>query len=139
VDLQELSEPDTESFAELVMNPGTISPTRPHTPVHFEYEGREFQFTHIHDTRRHVSFDTYPNRFLRHFLSRYRQALCEAGSGAKEATQRLMGQIDTAISALSEVSQISRVSVDHNVLQKDPNYRQILLASITLSKIDSSH
>jgi predicted component of viral defense system (DUF524 family) len=135
VPLEELSEADTESFAELVMNPGTISPSKAHTPVHFEYEGRDFQFTHIYDTRRQVSFDTYPNQFLRHFLRRYRQALCDAGPEESEDVRSLLRQIDAAISGLAEVSAISQVSAHHNVLQKDPNYRQILLAGIALAKI----
>ena len=137
VELEELSEPETEALLELVMNPGTISPAKRDTPVHFDYEGREFQFTHVYDVRRRIMFDTHPNRFLRHFLIRFCDALKRAGAGKKDDGKALLTTLSgfVAGSFLKDVTALASVTTDHNVLRKDPNYQQILKASVALSRL----
>ena len=139
VELEELTEPETERFLDLVMNPGTISPAKAHTPVHFSYEGRDFQFTHIHDLRRRITFDTHPTRFLRHFLVRYRDALKSLKAGDDESVTSLIRRIDGILGStfLKDVGVLGQVSTNHNVLRKDPHYREILRAHVALGQLTS--
>ena len=127
VQLEELTEPETEGFLELVTDAGTLAPAKD-SLVHFEVEDRRYQFTHVYDQRPRVSYDTYPNRFLRWFLGRWRDALA-----ADDPTRRRIDGL-IASSILKSVGALQHVSADHSVLRKDPNYREILLASVRLSQ-----
>lgn len=128
VQLEELTDPETEAFLELVTDAGTLAPAKDQL-VHFEVEGRNYKFTHVYDQRPRVSFDTYPNRFLRWFLGRWRDAL-----DPQDAIRRRIDGL-IASSVLKSVGALQHVSADHSVLRKDPNYREILLASVRLSQL----
>ena len=134
VELEELTEPDTERFLDLITDPRRLLRAR-YPPVHMEYEGRQFQFTHVYDARTRVTFDTYPNRFVRHFVDRYRDALKHAPPS--EASRRLLKRLDATIqgSVLHTVSPLHHLSVDHNVLRKDPSYREVLRCSVSLARL----
>lgn len=135
VELEGLTEPDTERFLELITDPGALSPAR-EEPTHFLYDSYPYQFTKVFDARPRVTFDSYPNKFVKHVVLRYRDALTSHPE-APEASLKLARQIDGLIqgSVLKEVSMLHHVSADHNVLRKDPNYREILRLSISLSHL----
>ena len=130
VPIESLTEPDTERFAELVSDPTTLSPSA-EEPIHFRYEGGSYQFTQVYDARPRASHDTYPNRFTRHVARRAVDALLAAGAAG------LAGRLRALIERgpLSSCSPIHRVSVDHNVLRKDPHYRVVLQTHVALTAL----
>ena len=130
VAIEDLTEPDTERFAELVANPTTLSPAK-EEPIHFRYEGGAYQFTNVYDSRPRATHDTYPNRFTRHVARRAVDALLAAGDTG------LAGRLRSLIERgpLSSCSPIHRVSVDHNVLRKDPHYRVVLQTHVALTAL----
>lgn len=138
VPLEDLTEPETESFLDLITSPGMMSPAK-EPPIHFNYMGRKFQFTHVFDSRPRVTFDTYPNRYVRYFLLRYRDALARTSEEMIPEASELARRIDGTLSSsfLREMSPLHHVSSVHNVLRKDPNYREILRANITLGRLMS--
>lgn len=133
VELEGLTEPDTERFLELISDPGALSPAR-EEPIHFDYDGRNYQFTRVFDARPRITFDTHPNRFVRHFLMRYLDVLSRTGDrGAEDLARRLEGLLQQSV--LTECSPLHHLSADHNVLRKDPNYREVLRCSVLLTRL----
>jgi predicted component of viral defense system (DUF524 family) len=104
VGLEELSEPDTEGFLDLLSDPTSLAPAQDR-PTHFEYEDREYHLTHIRDRRSHITFDTYPNRFVKHFLTRYRRALsdCQAVQPSNAPASRPLLRAQSATCAFGRV------------------------------------
>ena len=51
VEVEELSEPDTEGFLKLVTDPSHLAPADGR-PTHFTHGGRDYHFTHVVDRRR---------------------------------------------------------------------------------------
>ncbi|MFT5429564.1 MAG: putative component of viral defense system (DUF524 family) [Myxococcota bacterium] len=133
VSLQDLTEPDTERFLELVTDPTALSPAWDE-PVHFQYQGFSYQFTKIYDARPRVTFDTHPNRFVVHVVRRLQDALLDTED---EAAQTLAATLGGLLSrgGLAQCGTAQRLTADHNVLRKDPNYREVLKLSVTLSEI----
>ena len=132
VGLEELTEPDTERFVDLLGEAGVLSPTR-REPVHFEHEGAKWQLTEVYDARPSITQDTYPNRFVRHVLTRYRDMLRKAGGiDADTLARRLSPLIDRTF--LGSVSPLTHVSTDHNVLRMHPDYRVVLRLFVALSQ-----
>jgi len=136
VELEELTEPDTEGFLKLVTDPSHLAPADGR-PTHFTHGGRNYHFTHVVDRRRRITFDTIPNRFVRHFLERFRRVLKQGSAAATDDGARVRRRIQALLgsSFLADVGKVHRVSVDHVVLRKDPNYRRILEASIALGRL----
>ena len=139
VELDELTEPYTEGFLDLITSPGKMSPAR-YEPIHFTYEQRLFQFTHVYDARSRVTFDTYPNRFVRHFLLRFRDTLSRREEELTCAASELARRIDGLFQAsfLKDVNPVHHISAEHNVLRKDPNYREILRLHIGLARLHTT-
>jgi predicted component of viral defense system (DUF524 family) len=136
VGLEELTEPDTERFVDLLGEAGVLSPTQ-REPIHFEHEGSKWQLTEVYDARPTISQDTYPNRFVRHVLLRYRDLLRRAESkDAAALARRLSPIIDRTF--LGTVRPLTHVSTDHNVLRMHPDYRAVLQLFVALSSITST-
>ena len=134
VELEGLTEPETERFLELIADPGSLSPTN-EEPVHFNYEGLDYQFTKVYDARPRITFDTYPNRFVRHVLLRLRDLLTHPTQAPDPQAQKLARRIDGLIqsSVLASCSPLHHISAEHNVLRKDPNYREVLRLSVEMT------
>ncbi len=135
VELEGLTEPETERFLDLISDPGALAPAK-EPPVHFDYNGWNFQFTRVFDARPRATFDTYPNRFVRHFLRRFRDALMSRENPPDDAA-RLARRLDALVanSVLNDVRPLHHISADHNVLRKDPNYLEILRMSVALTRL----
>ncbi len=135
VDMEGLTEPDTEGFLDLVVDPGALGWAK-HPPVHVEVDGRKLQFTRVYDRRPRITFDTYPNRFVCHTIRRFRDALTSTEAPPLEALElarKMQGLIRA--SSLQEAGPIQHVSADHNVLRKDPLYREVLRCSVALTQL----
>lgn len=134
VALEDLTEPETEAFLELVCEPGALRPAR-EEPIHFVTDdgtGRRFQFTEVYDRRPRITTDTYPNRFLKYVLMRYRDALKRCHEpGAVELVRALNGLL--ARSVLATAGAIEHVDTSDSVLTKDPDYRRVLQFSLRLA------
>ncbi len=132
VGLEELTEPDTERFVELLGEAGVLSPAR-REPIHFEHEGQTWQLTEIYDARPIISQDTYPNRFVKHVLQRYRRMLRADGTpDATDLARRLSPLLDHTF--LGTVGPLTIVSTDHNVLRMHPDYRIVLRLFVALTR-----
>jgi predicted component of viral defense system (DUF524 family) len=134
VEMEGLTEPDTERFLDLVVDPGALSIAK-QPPIHVTVDDRKYQFTRVYDKRPRVTFDTYPNRFVCHVIRRLRDALMSSGKTGEAAdlARRLQGLVRA--SSLQEAGAIHHVSADHNVLRKDPLYREVLRCSTELTRL----
>ena len=136
VGLDELTEPDTERFVDLLGEAGVLSPAH-REPIHFEHDGRKWQLTEVYDARPAISQDTYPNRFVRHVLHRYRDLLrAQSCPKAHELARRLSPMLDHTF--LGSVGSLTVISTDHNVLRMHPDYRVLLQLFVGLTRVAKS-
>ena len=130
VAIEDAADPDTERLVDRVDDPRSIAPA-PDDPVHFEVDDLPCRFAELPDRRVIVGPDTYPNRFVRHFVTRCVRLL----TGSTDDEGRLRGRVASLISSgpLASVGTLTIVSLDDNSLRRDPRYARVVAAHVALS------
>ena len=136
VDLSDLRHPTPDGLLAALFEADALVPV-PREPSHFAIDGRRYLMIRSVDRRPRVSYDTYPNRFVKYVLNRYRRALQHLPDPSHPDVTRVIASIDgaLAIPAFREVRRLHRVTAADPVLQRDPVYRRLLLLHLDLGRL----